>query len=187
MKSHDNSLILPSIAVANLWRRSVEVVDADVAGLENNLTAGCEPRRDQILDDFVLGVDGNRAASGQTAQIDAMAATAKAQLDTVMGQTEALEPLADTSFNQQVDGALLEQAGANPLFDILAAASLEHDGLDSGEVQQVGEHQASGARADDADLCAMIHPSALRFRKFIALLVVINVHGVSVTRRARPR
>ena len=89
-----------------------------------------------------------------------MAATAEAQLDAVMGQAEAFETLADAGFNQQVDGALFEQAGANPLFDILAAASLEHDRLDAGEVEQMREHQARGARADDADLCAMIHLSA---------------------------
>src|SRR5580704_14540148 len=30
--------------VANLRRRSIEVVDADIAGLENNLTSGSQPR-----------------------------------------------------------------------------------------------------------------------------------------------
>ena len=96
-------------------------------GLENNLSPGCQPRCDQILDDFVLSVDGNRAAAGQSAEIDAMAAAAETQLDAVMGQAQTLQPLADAGFFEQVDSALLEQAGANPLLDILAAASLEHN------------------------------------------------------------
>src|SRR5580692_8430301 len=33
-------------AVANLRRGSIEVVDADIAGLENNLTVGSKARRD---------------------------------------------------------------------------------------------------------------------------------------------
>ena len=159
---------LAVFAVANLRRGSVEVVDAHVAGLEHNLTSGCEPRRDQILDDFVLRVDCNRAASGQPAQIDTMAAAAEAQLEAVMGQSDPLQPLADSRFNHQVDGALLEQAGANPLLHISPTASLEHDRLDPRQVQQVRQHQARRARADNADLCAQLHLSCKR------LLVLIR-------------
>src|SRR5277367_3993281 len=90
---------LTVFSVANLRCGSVEVVDAHVAGLEHNLTAGCEPRRDQILDDFVLRVDCNCAAPGQPAQIDAMAAAAEAQLEAVMGQADPLQPLADSRLN----------------------------------------------------------------------------------------
>ena len=86
-----------------------------------------------------------------------MAAAAEAQFDAVMDQAESLHPLADASFVEQVDGSLFEQAGANPLFDILAAASLEHDGLDAIEVQQVREHQPRRPRPNDADLRAMVH------------------------------
>ena len=132
-------------------------MDADVFGLEENLAAGGEPRGDQILDDFVLRVDGNRAAAGQPAQIDSMAAAAEAQFDAVMDQADALESLADAGFIQQIDGALFEHAGADALLDILAAASLEHDRLDAVEVQQMRKHQPRRSRSDDADLCAMIH------------------------------
>src|SRR5208282_3449518 len=118
------------------------------------------PRSDQILDDFVLSVDGYRTAAGQPAQIDTMSTPAEAQLDPVMDQPQTLHPLADAGFIEQVDGALLEQAGANSLLDIFAAASLEHDGLYAGKVQQVRQHQARRARSDNADLYAPIHFNA---------------------------
>ncbi len=138
-------------------------MDGDLVRLENNLAAGRQPRRDQILDDFVLSVDGDRAASGQPAQIDTMATAAEAQFDAVMRQPETPHPLADAGFIHQVDGALLEQAGANPLLDVLAAASLEHDGFDAGKMQQVRQHQARRPRADNPDLCAVVHLSAPLF------------------------
>ena len=145
------------VAVANLRRGSVEVVDTDRVRLEDNLAAGRQPRRDQILDDFVLSVDGHRAPSGQPAQIDAMSTAAEAQFDPVMHETQTLHPLADAGFIQQVDGALLEQPGANALFCISAAANLEHDGFDAGKMQQVRQHQPSRSRANNPDLCATVH------------------------------
>src|SRR5579862_721380 len=103
-----------------------------------------------------------------------MAAAAESQFDAMMGQAQALQPIADAGCMEQVDGALFEQAGANALFDVLTAASLEHNGLDAGEVQQVGEHEARGTGADNADLCALIHLSELSFRRFIPLVVVLG-------------
>src|SRR5258708_3979576 len=55
------------LQVANLRRGSIEVVDADVAGLENDLATSGQPCRDQILDDFVLSIDCDCVASGQPA------------------------------------------------------------------------------------------------------------------------
>jgi hypothetical protein len=39
----------------------------------------------------------------------------------------------------------------------------------------VREHEAGGTRADDADLCAMIHLSAPLVCKYILLLVALGV------------
>src|SRR5258708_39324563 len=86
-----------------------------------------------------------------------MATAAEAQLDAVMGQAEALQPIADAGFFEQVGGTLFEQASADPLLDIVAAASLEHDGFDACEVQQGREDPARRAGAADVDLCAMLH------------------------------
>jgi len=97
-----------------------------------------------------------------------MAAAVEAQLEAVMGQADPLQPLADSRLNHQVDGALLEQAGAYTLLDISPTASLEHDRPDPRQVQQVRQHQARGARADNANLCAQLHLSCKR------LLVLIR-------------
>ena len=53
---------LAVFAVANLRRGPSKSWMLTSSGLEHNLTSGCEPRRDQILDDFVLRVDRNGAA-----------------------------------------------------------------------------------------------------------------------------
>src|SRR5271166_1371649 len=90
-----------------------------------------------------------------------MSTAAESQLDPMMDQPQPRHALADAGFLEQVDGALLEQAGANSLLDILAAASLEHDRRDAGQVQQVRQHQTRRTRADDADLCALIHLTAM--------------------------
>jgi hypothetical protein len=67
----------------------------------------------------------------------------------VVHESLALEPLTDAHLDQQVDGALLEHAGAHPVLDVLARAVLEHDGLDALELEQLPEHQAGGPGPDD--------------------------------------
>ncbi len=79
----------------------------------------------------------------------------KLQLDAVVDQPFAPQPLADADLVQQVDRALLEDAGADPLLDVLAAPVLEDDRVDALEVQQMREHQPGGTGADDPDLGAL--------------------------------
>ena len=81
-----------------------------------------------------------------------MAAAVEAKLDAVMHQPFAPQPLADPRARQDVDGALLEHAGAHPAFGVLAAAGLDHHRLDAVQVQQVREQQARGSCTDDGDL-----------------------------------
>ena len=64
-------------------------------------------------------------------------------------------PIADAHRVHQVHGALLEHAGTDALDDVLAAVALDDDRVDAGLVQQLPQHQARGARADDADLGAV--------------------------------
>ena len=64
----------------------------------------------------------------------------------------------------QVDGALLEHAGAHALDDVLLAAILEDDRIDAAQVQQMAEHQSGRSGADDADLGAREHDRGVRIR-----------------------
>ena len=77
---------------------------------------------------------------------------------------------ADARVAQELDGALLEHAGADPLLDVVAAAVLEHDRLDARTLEQPRERQAGRAGADDADLRAgrSHSPSSSRTRCAIA-------------------
>ena len=81
-----------------------------------------------------------------------MALAVEAQLDAVVHEALALEALAHAHLLQQVDGALLEHAGADALLDVLAVARLEHHRVDPGAVEQLAEHEAGGTGPDDADL-----------------------------------
>jgi hypothetical protein len=53
------------------------------------------------------------------------------QLDAIVDQAFGSHPVANPHFGQQVASALLEHAGSNPLLDILPAAVLDHNGIDS--------------------------------------------------------
>ena len=86
--------------------------------------------------------------------VDAARTSAEAQVDCVVEEGFALQACADTRSREQIHRALLEHAGADGLEDVLAAAALEHDGVDAAQVEQVGKQEARGARADDADLRA---------------------------------
>ena len=61
-------------------------------------------------------------------------------------------PLADAGVAQEVDRPLLQDARADPPLDVVAAAALQDDRLDALAGEKLGERQAGGAGADDADL-----------------------------------
>jgi len=64
----------------------------------------------------------------------------------------ALHPLADPGLDEQLGRALFEHAGADTVLDVLAAAVLQDDRLDSLELEQARERQPGRAGADDPDL-----------------------------------
>ena len=133
---------------------------ADVLDLELQRAAGVEPRADQVLDHLLLAVDRDRAAAGERREVDPVAAAVEPQLDPVVHEALALHPLADPGLGEQLDRAVLEHARPDPLLDVLAAADLEHDGLDPVAVEQVRQQQPRRPRADDPDLRPMLSDNA---------------------------
>src|SRR5579871_4912950 len=129
----------------------VEVVNACLVGVKPDRSAGGEPGSDQILDDFVLSVDGDRTA-GESVQVDAVSLAAEAQFDTVMDEPFTSHPIAGSGGVQQIDGALFQHAGADPLFHLAAAAAFDHYRLDSFQMQEVGKQKARRSGSHDADL-----------------------------------
>ena len=147
-----DDLALALMGEGHLRAGAVEPLRHHVGDLEQDLPAGRQPRRDQVLDHLLLAVDGDRAAGHQLLECDPVALPAEPQLDAVMDQALAQHPLAHTGVGKRVDGALFQHARPDPVLDVVAAAGLDHHGLDAAQVQQVGQQQPGRPRADDRDL-----------------------------------
>ena len=142
------------VAEADAGRVGLDARDGDVLDLVEQRAAGGEAGVGQVGDDLLLPIDGDRRATGELGQVDAVADAVEAQLEALVHEPLALEPLAQPGGLEQVDRALLEHAGAHALLDVVAAARLEHDRLDAVAGEQVAEEQAGRPAADDADLGA---------------------------------
>jgi hypothetical protein len=143
-------------------------MDGDLLHREVQGPPACTPRLDQILHHLVLPVDGDGAAPRELRQIDPVPAAAEGEMNALVTHPLALQPRADAGVRQQIDGPLLQHAGADTLDDVVLAAVFQDDGVDALEMQQVPEHQPSGSRPDDPDLRARVHralilsPSGMR-------------------------
>jgi hypothetical protein len=113
---------------------------------------GGQTRLDQISNDFVLAVDGDRLAAGQFGEVDAMPRPVAADIEAIVTQAVALKASPDAHRDQQIHGALLQHACPHAVDDVLAAAILDDDRVDAVEVQQVPKQQARRPRANDAYL-----------------------------------
>ena len=129
-------------------------------GFEDEFEAGREARGDQILHDLRLTVDHDRAAAGQLVHRHVMALAGELEVDAAVDDPFAVEPRCNAELAEEVDGALLEHARANPRLHVLAAAALEHDRLDTRPLEQSCQRQPRRARADDADLRPHRRPSS---------------------------
>ena len=128
-----------------------------VGRVELDRAVGVQPCLDQVLDDFLLPVDGDRAPARERREVDAVTAPAEAELDAVMHEALARESVADAGALQQLDRRMLEHARADPMLDVVAASVLDDDGLDAFEVQEMRQEESGRPRADDADLRALLH------------------------------
>ena len=147
------------VAEADARPLALEVVQRDVVDLEAQLAAGLQPRGDEVLDHLLLAVDGDRPPAGELGEVDAVPAPVEAQLEAVVDEALAVQALGDAGRVEQVDGRLLEHAGAHARLDVLARARLEDDRLDAPQVQQVGQQQPGRTGPHDPDL-GVHHPSA---------------------------
>jgi hypothetical protein len=129
----------------------VEVCERHLGDLEQQRPAGGEPGLHQVLDDLGLPVD-HQALPGQLVQRDPVPPVLELEADPVVDESFSPHPLADPRLMKEVGDALLEDPGADPCLDVLAAPVLEHDGVDSLQVEQVRERQPRRAGPDDADL-----------------------------------
>ncbi len=85
-------------------------------------------------------------------------AAVEIKIDAVVKHPLAPHALAHAELGQEIGEPLLQQPGADPMLDVMTAAGLEHDGIDSRAAQQQRQHEPGRTRADDPDLRA--HRSA---------------------------
>jgi len=111
-----------------------------------------EPSGDEILHDLVLAVNGDHSAASQLVQRNAMSLTFELQVDAVVHEPFAIQASAQTQCAEQINGSLLEHAGAETAFDIRAVSSLDNYRVDAVMVKDVRECEAGGACPDDRDL-----------------------------------
>ena len=98
---------------------AVEVVDRHVGRLEHDRVAGGEAGGDEVLDDLLLPVDGDRVAD-ELVEVEAVAAALEGELDAAVGEALAVESVGDAELAQQGDARVLEHAGADPVLDVVA-------------------------------------------------------------------
>src|SRR5918998_79198 len=108
------------------------------SGIESRQTPWepSQPAMDQVLQDLLLAVDHDRPPD-EIGEVDPVALAVVAQLDALVDRSLAVHPLAYPGLAQRVHRPLLEDAGADAVHDVVLVAVLEHDGLDTVEVQQV--------------------------------------------------
>ena len=150
MKSQSSTCAAPSLRYAQPRAIACDVLEHDLLDLEPRKAAARLARVDEVFRELRLAVDGEARALRR--EVDAVALLADGDLDAVVLQPFALEPLRHARFAQDRDSALLDDTGAHASEHVVAAAPFEDDAVDAGTLEQLREQQARRPRADDADL-----------------------------------
>ena len=131
----------------------VEVVDADVGGLVHGVRAGRGARIHQIPGHFRLAVDHD-VAPGQRGEIHAVTAALEQDVEAVVDQTLACQPIPHTGAAQQVHHPLFEDARAHAGQHVAGAAAFDDDRVDAGAMEKLPEQEAGRAGPHDGNLDA---------------------------------
>jgi hypothetical protein len=151
---HEIAAELPLLATVTKYDPGAarhRVMDAQGLGFKQYFRAGGQARRDKILNDFVLGIDGD-ASAHEILEMDAMPLPAEREFDTLVNEAFSLQAIPHARLNHQIDGSLLEDAGAHSRLDVLPGVRLQHNGLDALKVQEVRKKQAGRSGADNSNL-----------------------------------
>src|SRR5580704_4306290 len=134
-------LLLPAgMPKSDFWRLAAEIVHAHIGHLEQDLATVREPPLDEILDHLLLPINGD-TFSHELAKVDVVQRSCEGEMHAIVEHAFAQHARARAGFDQKIARPLLDQSGTNAGFSILAAAILQDDGLDAGEMQQMREHQ----------------------------------------------
>ena len=75
--------------------------------------------------------------SGEFLEVNPVAPAVEAQFDSVVNQPFLLHAFADAHLGEQISRVLLEHSRAHPFFYMLSAAVLNHNRLNSLQMQQM--------------------------------------------------
>src|SRR5690606_26872073 len=183
----------PSVAVGREDAGTVgcRALDALRGDPEPQVLSRCEPCRDEVLERLVLRVQPH-APPDERREVDAVPLTREPQLDAVVTVSDGARAAELAELVEHLDGALLEDAGADRLLDLLALAAVDHDRVDAGDAEQVREQQPGGAGADDGDAGAYGLGHGVSFDGWamasISVVRVLTVRdGLPIQRESRSR
>ncbi|SPO55104.1 protein of unknown function [Pseudomonas sp. JV551A1] len=106
----------------------------------------------QVTGHFGLAVYHHRLATGQGLEVQALAAPADQQLDTLVYQALTVHALSHPGFTQQVDRALFQYPGTDAAEHVFGGLAFDDDRIDTGLVQQLAEQQARRTCTNNCDL-----------------------------------
>src|SRR3569623_2823025 len=87
-------------------------------------------------------------------EVHPMHLAAKGDVDALVHQPVAMQPRSTADLVEQVDRALLENAGTDTAHHVLGAAALDDDIVDAGFGEQGAKQKPGRSGADDGDLCS---------------------------------
>src|SRR5262249_31629843 len=88
--------------------------------------------------------------------------TREADVEYAIGHALAHQAIGDAELMHEVDRAMLQHAGADAAFDVIAASRLEHDAFDVFARQQERQEQSCRSGSDDPNLCPHALPTMNR-------------------------
>ena len=121
-------------------------------GLEVQRTLCPGSRIDEIANDLVLAVDGDRLSTRKLDKVDPMSLLTEADVQPLVPQTRTLKSRSHTRRLQQIDGPLLENPRPDAIDHVFTAAILDDDRIDAIDMKEMAEQQARGSGANDTYL-----------------------------------
>src|SRR6516164_2964523 len=126
-----------------------ELVEPHIAGLVDDLSAGCVACRIEVFGDRRLPI-GHHLLAGEFFGVNEETRSAlPGDGRAVMGMPLAIHSLAQSYLPQQRDGAGLQHPGTNSLQHMAAALSFQENAVDAVAVKNMGQEQTGRAAADD--------------------------------------
>ena len=139
--------------LADHRQRDSIVVAVDTGDLhpETDVAALGDQRVAKTGDEFVLRVHVVRTVTGDGPVVEDDALVRRAELAAVVRLVERQDAIGDADGLQRLDGPVVDRAGLGHAAHVGLGVTLEHDEVDAGGLQHVGDHEAGGAGSDDRD------------------------------------